>query len=41
MRWYSKGGASAVLAASIFHYKELTIKNVKNYLYEKGISVRI
>ena len=35
------GCSDAALAASIFHYKELTIKNVKNYLYEKGVSVRI
>ncbi|MBP5555602.1 MAG: imidazole glycerol phosphate synthase subunit HisF [Lachnospiraceae bacterium] len=34
-------GASAVLAASLFHYKELTIKEVKDYLKEKGVSVRL
>lgn len=33
--------AEAVLAASLFHYKELEIKQVKEYLREKGISVRL
>lgn len=32
--------ASAVLAASLFHYKELTIRQVKEYLKQKGIAVR-
>ena len=36
-----KGGAEAVLAASLFHYKELEIKEVKSYLREKNISVRL
>ena len=31
----------AVLAASLFHYKELEIRQVKAYLREKGISVRL
>ena len=35
------GGASAVLAASVFHFKQLTIKQVKNYLKSKNINVRI
>jgi len=34
-------GASAVLAASLFHYKELTIREVKEYLKEQGVSVRL
>ncbi|MFV0363145.1 MAG: imidazole glycerol phosphate synthase subunit HisF [Suipraeoptans sp.] len=34
------GGADAVLAASLFHYKELEIKEVKEYLTSKGIPVR-
>jgi cyclase len=34
-------GAEAALAASLFHYKELTISEVKEYLREKGISVRL
>lgn len=36
----SEGGADAALAASLFHYKELEISQVKDYLTEKGISVR-
>ena len=36
----TKGGADAALAASLFHYKELEIREVKDYLAEKGISVR-
>jgi len=35
------GKASAVLAASIFHYREYTIAQVKSYLKEKGVVVRI
>ncbi len=37
----TKGGADAALAASLFHYKELTIKEVKEYLKERGIPVRL
>lgn len=33
--------AEAVLAASLFHYKELEIKEVKEYLRDKGVSVRL
>ena len=36
-----EGGADAVLAASLFHYKELEINQVKKYLREEGISVRL
>ena len=36
-----KGGASAVLAASIFHYGEFTIQQAKEYLASKGVPVRI
>ena len=35
------GGASAVLAASIFHYGEFTIKETKEYLNKKNVPVRI
>lgn len=35
------GGADAALAASLFHYKELEINQVKHYLKEKGVSVRL
>lgn len=34
-------GADAVLAASLFHYKELEIRQVKEYLRDRGISVRL
>ena len=34
------GKASAVLAASIFHYREYTIAQVKSYLKERGVVVR-
>lgn len=37
----TEGKADAALAASLFHYKELEIKEVKQYLHEKGISVRL
>ena len=36
----TKGKADAVLAASIFHYKEYPVKKVKQYLKKKGIEVR-
>lgn len=32
--------ADAALAASLFHYKELEIMDLKNYLAERGVSVR-
>ena len=35
------GKADAALAASLFHYKELEIADLKQYLKERGISVRI
>ncbi|MCI5603582.1 MAG: imidazole glycerol phosphate synthase subunit HisF [Lachnospiraceae bacterium] len=34
------GKADAALAASLFHYKELEIMDLKNYLYDKGVPVR-
>ena len=37
----TEGGAEAALAASLFHYKELEIRQVKTYLRDKGISVRL
>jgi imidazole glycerol-phosphate synthase subunit HisF len=37
----TKGGASAVLAASIFHYGEFTIKQAKEYLQSKNVPVRL
>jgi len=38
---FTKGKADAALAASIFHYKELAIPTLKNYLHEKGIPIRL
>ena len=35
------GGASAVLAASIFHYGELTIKEAKEYLKSRNVPIRL
>ena len=37
----TKGKADAALAASLFHYKELEIRELKEYLKEKGLSVRL
>lgn len=37
----TEGMADAVLAASLFHYKEMEINDLKRYLSEKGISVRL
>ena len=38
---FEKGHADAVLAASLFHYKEMEISDLKKYLKDKGISVRM
>ena len=35
------GGAEAALAASLFHYKELEIREVKEYLRDRGLPVRL
>lgn len=37
----TKGGADAALAASLFHYKELEIRDLKRYLWERGTAVRM
>lgn len=37
----TEGKADAALAASLFHYKELEISDLKHYLQQKGVSVRI
>ena len=37
----TEGMAEAALAASLFHFKELEIKEVKEYLHKKGVSVRL
>ena len=36
----TEGRADAALAASLFHYKELEIMDLKNYLADRGVSVR-
>ncbi len=38
---FEKSGADAALAASLFHYRELSVNEVKEYLRDKGISVRL
>ena len=35
-----EGRADAALAASLFHYKELEIMDLKDYLADRGVSVR-
>lgn len=37
---FSKGKADAVLAASVFHFGELSISQCKTYLHDRGIAVR-
>lgn len=37
----TEGKAEAALAASLFHYKELEIRQVKEYLTGKGVAVRL
>lgn len=37
----TEGGADAALAASLFHYKELEINELKKYLDSRGVSVRL
>ena len=37
----TKGGADAALAASLFHFRELTIEGVKEYLDQRGVPVRL
>ncbi len=37
----TEGGADAVLAASLFHYKTLSVNQVKQYLHDSGIPVRM
>jgi len=38
---FTKGKADAALAASIFHYREISIRAVKEYLIGKSIVMRI
>lgn len=37
----TEGNADAVLAASLFHYKEMEINDLKKYLHMKGVDVRL
>jgi len=38
---FTKGGADAALAASIFHFKEIDIMDLKHYLHDENIPVRL
>lgn len=38
---FEKSSCDAALAASLFHYKELTVKEVKEYLKSSGIEIRL
>ncbi|MCO7175929.1 imidazole glycerol phosphate synthase subunit HisF [Sporolactobacillus kofuensis] len=37
---FEQGKADAALAASIFHYKETSVANVKSFLKQKGVAIR-
>jgi cyclase len=37
---FTRGQADAALLASVLHFREMTIKEIKNYLGERGITVR-
>ena len=36
-----KGGASTLLAASVFHFRTFTVRQVKEYLRGKGLEVNL
>jgi cyclase len=38
---FTQGKADAALAASIFHYKEVAIPDLKQYLHQQGVSIRL
>lgn len=38
---FTEGKAEAALAASLFHFKEMEIRDLKKYLSDRGISVRL
>ena len=38
---FVEGSADAALAASLFHYREIEITDLKKYLADKGISIRL
>ena len=37
----TEGGAEAALAASLFHFKEIEISDLKKYLQNKGVPMRL
>jgi cyclase len=37
---FTDGGADAVLAASLFHTRAMTIRDLKDFLEQRGVSVR-
>ena len=37
----AKGKADALLAASVFHFNEISIKEVKEFLFKKNINIRL
>ena len=37
----TKGKADAALAASLFHYKEMEVQSLKQYLHGRGLPVRL
>ena len=40
-RGIAAGGAQAVLAASIFHFRDYSVGEVKRFLHERGIPIRL
>jgi cyclase len=38
---FTEGKADAVLAASLFHFREMEIRDLKQYLRNKGIEMRL
>ncbi len=38
---FTQGKASAALAASVFHFDEISVPEVKQYLHDKGVEVRV
>lgn len=38
---FAEAGADAALAASVFHYREFSVRQVKEYLRDRGIAVRL
>ncbi len=38
---FVQANADAALVASLFHYQELSVKEVKNYLKDKGVAIRL